>query len=183
MAFGQPFYNYGANSYNGQNNGYMAQQPQYDNFCGQQQNAPQNANNGVVQQQQSVVLPPKTNMSTVTSLMEAMSRMADPNTDIFYADQDNPYIYRISVDMQGRKTYKTFKLEDVTEQQVTPSGTTAQSQVDLSAYATKDDLKALKDEITSYAMTMFSKPAQTQPEKPKQQTEKPFKKENDGGNK
>ena len=53
MAFGQPFYNYGANSYNVQNNGYMAQQPQYGNFYAQPQNTPQNANNSVTQQYQA----------------------------------------------------------------------------------------------------------------------------------
>lgn len=47
MAFGQPFYAYGGNGYNTQNNGYVAPQPQYGNFYGQPQNAPQNTNNGV----------------------------------------------------------------------------------------------------------------------------------------
>lgn len=146
MAFGQPFYNYGANSYNVQNNGYMAQQPQYGNFYGQPQNAPQNANNGVAQQYQAqqqtpqiTQAPPRTNISPVASLVDAMSRLSEPNTDMYYADQDKPFIYQISIDMQGRKTYKTFKIEDVTEQVATQASQPT-ADIDLSGYAKKEDL-------------------------------------------
>lgn len=161
MAFGQPFYNYGSNPYGGQNNGYMAQQPQYGNFYGQQQNMPQNANNGVTQQfqgqaqQQVQQMPPRTNIAPVASLMDAMSRTSEPNTNIYYADQDQPFIYQISIDMQGRKTYKTFKIEDVTEQaqQSNESGT---PDIDLSGYAKKEDLQALKNEIMNMANTFVA---------------------------
>lgn len=165
MAFGQPFYNYGANPYNGQNNGYMMQQPQYGNFYGQQQNTPQNANNGVTQQfqqqqaqqqtPQMTQVPPRTNIAPVASLVDAMSRLSEPNTDMYYADQDKPFIYQISIDMQGRKTYKTFKIEDVTEQVATQASQPT-ADIDLSGYAKKEDLQALKNEIMSMASTFVT---------------------------
>lgn len=182
MAFGQPFYNYGANPYNGQNNGYMAQQqPQYGNFYGQPQNAQQNANNGVVQQfqqqqaPQTTQVPPRTNIAPVASLVDAMSRLSEPNTDMYYADQDKPFIYQISIDMQGRKTYKTFKIEDVTEQVATQASQTT-ADIDLSGYAKKEDLQALKNEIMSMASAFVTQqavqPTQT-PVRPKNTDNKP----------
>ena len=153
MAYGQPFYNYGSNPYGGQNNGFMAQQPQYGNFYGQPQNAPQNANNGVVQQfqqQQPTTMPPKTNIAPVTSLMDALNRTVEPNTNLYYADQDNPLIYLVSTDMQGRKTSRTFKIEDVTEQ-TTAQASQPTANIDLSDYVKKEDLQAFKDEIMKIA--------------------------------
>lgn len=160
MAYGQPFYNYGTNPYGGQNNGYAQPQPQYGNFYGQPQNAPQNANNGVTQQYQGqsqqqpsqvAQIPPRTNIAPVASLVDAMSRTSEPNTNMYYADQDQPFIYQISIDMQGRKTYKTFKIEDVTEQTTQHLGESIAPDIDLSGYAKKEDLKALEEKIVAYA--------------------------------
>lgn len=167
MAYGQPFYNYGATPYNAQNNGYMGQQPQYGNFYGQQQNVAQNANNGVTQQYQQQIqqqapqmtqvpqVPPRTNIAPVASLVDAMSRLSEPNTNMYYADQDKPFIYQISIDMQGRKTYKTFKIEDVTEQ-VSTQASHPTADVDLSGYAKKEDLEALKKEFMSMANALMT---------------------------
>lgn len=176
MAYGQPFYTYG-NAYSAQNNGYIAPQPQYGNLYGQPQQMPQGANNGVTgqyQTQQSQTLPPRTNKILVTSLTDAMSRTAEPNTEILYIDQDNPLLYQVSIDMQGRKTYRTFEIKDVTEQTQQASEKTAQN-IDLSAYATKDDLRALENKISNYADSLF-----TQSAKPKSQeraSEKTFNKQ------
>ena len=167
MAYGQPFYNYGSNPYGGQNNGFMAQQPQYGNFYGQAQNAPQNANNGIVQQyqqQQPTVMPPKTNMPLVTSLMDALNRTVEPNTNNYYADQDNPLIYLVSMDMQGRKTSRTFKVEDVTEQ-TAAQATQPTTDIDLSDYVKKADLQAFKDEIMGMASAFVAQQA-VQPAQP-----------------
>lgn len=170
MAFGQPFYNYGTNPYGGQNNGYAQPQPQYGNFYGQQQNMPQNANSSASEQfqmqqqrQQQVPqisqVPPRTNIAPVASLVDAMSRTSEPNTNMYYADQDQPFIYQISIDMQGRKTYKTFKIEDVTEQTSQQSKESVAPSVDLSDYAKKEDLQALKEEIIAYAKTLGAVPS------------------------
>lgn len=170
-AFGQPFYNYGSNPYGSQNNGYAQQQPQYGNFYGQPQNVPHNANNGVTQQyqqqvQQQAALPPKTNVPLATSLIDAMSRNAEFNTEIFYADQDNPFIYKIMIDGQGRKTHRVFKIEDVTEQTAQQSNGSATPDIDLSGYATKDDLQALKDEIMGMASAFVAQQAVSPTQQP-----------------
>lgn len=177
MAFGQPFYNYGANPYSGQNGGYMGQQPQYGNFYGQPQNAPQNPHNGVAQQyqqQQQNVMPPKTNMPLVTSLMDALNKTVEPNTTIYYADQDQPLIYLVSMDMQGRKTSRTFKVEDVTEQVATQSSQSP-ADIDLSGYAKIEDLQALKNEIMSMASAFVAQQSvqATQPSARAKNVDKP----------
>lgn len=177
MAFGQPFYNYGSNPYGGQNGGYAQQQPQYGNFYGQPQNVPHNANNGVTQQyqqQQPTVMPPKTNMPLVTSLMDALNRTVEPNTNTYYADQDQPLIYFVSMDMQGRKNSRTFKVEDVTEQTATQANQ-VKPDIDLSGYATKDDLQALKDEIMGMASAFVTQQAvpPTQPPAKTKSADKP----------
>lgn len=161
MANGQPFYNY-------MSGGYTPYQAPAYNMYANQQPIPQMAqmpqtptaqpvNNFQPQQQmqaQQPTIPTKTNVPLVTSLTEAMSRTTELNSDTFYADQDKPVIYRVSVDMQGRKTYKTFEIKDVTEQVVEQNAQTVMPEIDLSAYATKADLKAFKDEIMGYAMSL-----------------------------
>lgn len=158
MALGQPFYTYPNAGYN------PYQAPAYNGY---QQTMPYNAPNATVggfqaqgqantqPQAQQAVMPTKTNVPLVTSLTEAMSKTTELNSDTFYADQDNPFIYRVSVDMQGRKTYRTFELKDVTEQ-VVENGAQSTPNIDLSAYATKADLTALKDEIMGYASAYIS---------------------------
>lgn len=148
MAYGQPFYTYPTA-------GYTTPAPNY-NFYGAQPQAPSMAPNtpvngfqqqGQVNTQQATQIPTKTNVPLVTSLTEAMGRATELNSDTFYADQDKPFIYRVSVDMQGRKTYKTFEIKDVTEQVVEQSAPTNVE------FATKDDLKALREEILGYAQS------------------------------
>ena len=53
---------------------------------------------------------PKTNKIFVTSLQEAMSRPAEPNTEIIYLHQNEPFLFQITTDIQGIKTQKTFRL-------------------------------------------------------------------------
>lgn len=162
MTYGQPFYTY-------PNAGYtpMQQQP-YNMYQGQAQMPTMAQNqpiNGYQQQPQmptQQAVPPKTNVPFATSLMDAMSRTTDFNSDTFYADQDKPFIYRISIDMQGRKTYKTFEIKDVTEQVIEQGSQVVSPAINLSEevterlkdYATKDDLKAFRDEIMNYAISL-----------------------------
>lgn len=159
MPYGQPFYTYTGSGYT------PYQSPNYGAYAPQVPPVPQNQPLNGFQQQgqintqqqaQQAVLPTKTNVPLVTSLTEAMSRTTELNSDTFYADQDKPFIYRVSVDMQGRKTYRTFELTDVTEQNISQSAPTVAPDIDLSVYATKDDLRALRDEITNYAMAYLN---------------------------
>lgn len=158
MPYGQPFYNYAGNTYTpmqAPNYNMYAQQPQMPTMP---QNQPLNGFQGQqqMQQPQTAVIPPKTNVPLATSLIDAMSRNAEFNTDTFYADQDKPYIYRVSIDMQGRKTYRTFELKDVTEQVVEQGNQPIAQNLDLSDYATKEDLQKFRDEIMGYAMTYLN---------------------------
>lgn len=155
MPYGQPFYTYTGGAYTPyQTPTYGSYQPQ-PQMPSMAQNQPLNGYQaqGQANTQPQPSLPTKTNVPLVTSLTEAMSRTTELNSDTFYADQDKPVIYRVSVDMQGRKTYKTFEITDVTEQAVEQSVQTVAPNIDLSAYATKEDLKALENKITTFAQS------------------------------
>lgn len=166
MPYGQPFYTY--------TGGYTPYQaPAYGTYAPQVPSVPQNQPLNGFQAQgqantqpqaQQPVMPTKTNVPLVTSLTEAMSRTTELNSDTFYADQDNPFIYRVSVDVQGRKTYRTFELKDVTEQVIENGAHATTTNIDLSEYATKKDLKEFRDEIMGYAMSLgINAPVATQP--------------------
>lgn len=53
---------------------------------------------------------PKTNKIFVTSLEEALARPSEPNSEIIYLHQNEPLLFEIVTDMQGRKAVKTFRL-------------------------------------------------------------------------
>lgn len=156
MPYGQPFYTYPNGGYTPvQQQGYGMYQPQQQ-MPSTAQNQPYTAyqQQPQVNAQPQATMPPKTNVPFATNLMDAMSRSAEFNTETFYADQDKPFIYRVSIDMQGRKTYRTFELKDVTEQVVdNGSGTSAQN-IDLSDYATKRELQAFREELMNYAASL-----------------------------
>lgn len=53
---------------------------------------------------------PKTNKIFVTSLEEALARPSEPNSEVIYLHQNEPLLFEIVTDMQGRKAVKTFRL-------------------------------------------------------------------------
>lgn len=155
MPYGQPFYTY-------PNAGYTTPTPNY-NFYGTQaqmptmpQNQPLNGyqTQGQVNSQPQTVMPPKTNVQPVMGLQDAINRTVEPNTNTYYADQDNDIIYLVSMDMQGRKTTRTFEVKDITEQ-VAEQSKQPQEKIDLSSYVTKADLqaemKSFEEKIMGYA--------------------------------
>jgi hypothetical protein len=84
----------------------------YGNLGGYGYNQPYNAG---FQTPQTVVAPQpqlRTNKVFVTSLEDALSRNAEPNTIMVYRHQDEKFEYEIYTDMQGKKTYKTLALTD-----------------------------------------------------------------------
>lgn len=90
--------------------------------------------------------PPKTNKIFVTSLEEALSRFSEPNSEIIYLHQDQPLLFEIKTDAQGRKGYKTYQLADYAAPQA------QQPKQDLSAYVTREEFEAFKvkmEEITN----------------------------------
>jgi hypothetical protein len=71
----------------------------------------------IPQYQQPISQLPKTNKIFVTSLEEAISRPAEPNTEIVYLHQNEPLLFQIATDIQGKKSYKAFKLMPLEEVQ------------------------------------------------------------------
>ena len=62
------------------------------------------------QQAQAQSTQMRTNKIFVTSLDDALGRYADPNTIMVYYNQDEKYLYEITTDGYGKKTYKTLEL-------------------------------------------------------------------------
>lgn len=138
MAFGQPFYNYGANTYGSQNNGYMTQQqPQYGNFYGQQQNAPQNANSSVTQQYQTQQQPMQNipiqqaqqpqmpvfgnngiAMSYVNGIEGAKAHIMPPNSEMWLIDSEGGFMYHKSTDYVGKAIVRPYVINEVNEDYV-----------------------------------------------------------------
>lgn len=74
------------------------------------------------QQQQAMQqqMPLRTNKIFVTSIEEAMSKYADPNTEIVYYHQDKPMLIEVKTDIQGRKTCNVFDLSAHQEDKAIP---------------------------------------------------------------
>lgn len=160
MAYGQPFYNYAGNAYAPmQTSPYGMYQTQ-----SQMQTMGQNTQfngyqtQGQANTQQPVAMPPKSNVQPVMGLQDAINRTVEPNTNTYYADQDNDIIYLVSMDMQGRKIARTFSVKDITDE-VAEQSKQPQEKVDLSSYVTKSDLKdemkAFEDKFMNYAASFW----------------------------
>lgn len=54
----------------------------------------------------------KTNKVFVTSLDDALNRVSEPNSEMMYLHQDEPLLFEIKTDSQGRKTYKTYAISE-----------------------------------------------------------------------
>lgn len=142
MAYGQPFWNYGANNYGAYNGGYVAPQPQPNYLYNQQPNMTQNAQNqplsGYPQQQgqmtqQQQVQPTQPTMQTqqpmannapipqgfpirelrfVTS-EEAKAYIVMPNSNALLLDTVNGMAYLKTADYLGQSVTEYFKFNKV----------------------------------------------------------------------
>lgn len=142
MAFGQAFWNYGANNYGAYNGGYVAPQPQpnylYPNTPQMPQNGNQQPLNGYQQQQmqmaqQQQVQPIQSNMQTqqpmannapipqgfpirelrfVTS-EEAKAYIVMPNSNALLLDTVNGMAYLKTADYLGQSVTEYFKFNKV----------------------------------------------------------------------
>jgi hypothetical protein len=72
----------------------------------------------------------------VQSLQEALQKYAPPNSRGIYHSQDGEYEYEIIVDVNGIKTYNTYKLTLCTKEPVQET-------------ITREDLKSILDKIKS----------------------------------
>lgn len=97
------------------------------------------------QPQPSMVAPmPKTNKIFVTGLQDAINRPAEPNSVLIYIDQDNPLLYEITTDAQGRKSYQTLELRQ-------NNPITATKEENPTNYSTKDELAVLTAQMSAIA--------------------------------
>lgn len=78
----------------------------------------------------------------VTSIDDALSRYADPNSEMIYLNQDKPLLYEVKTDSQGRKMVNTYNITPSVEK--TGAGT---ANVDMSSYVTKTEFEALQGQI------------------------------------
>lgn len=88
----------------------------------------------------------KTNKIFVTSLEDALSRYAEPNSIMVYRHQDEKLEFEVITDAQGKKNYKTLVLGDYspTGAQNTPS----MNVVSVEEFeGVKSRLKAIEEEL------------------------------------
>lgn len=119
----------------------MPIQPQgQPNMQAQQQMAQQ----GVPQQQQPIQqnIPPKTNKVFVMNKEAAGNAMAEFHSDYVYFDQDEPLLYNVVTDMQGKKTITTYRIEpyEPVNEPTTPA-------IDTSMFVTQEQFKALQEQL------------------------------------
>ncbi len=84
-------------------------------------------------------MPPRTNKIFVTSLEDAMSKPAEPNTEIIYLHQTEPLLFQIYTDMQGKKSASVFTLAVAQEKGPEPNPVSRKE---------FDELKAKIEELT-----------------------------------
>lgn len=116
------------------NNGFMANSPY---------SAPQMAN---MQPQLSYE---NTNHIFVTSLEDALSRTAPPNSEIGYLHQDKPLFFNIKTDNLGKKTYTTFELREYSpEKEIKEEKQEIKEEpINLNNYVHIDKFNALSEEF------------------------------------
>lgn len=90
-------------------------------------------------------LPQNTNIIFVSGLDDAKSRWQAPNTEMFYADNDKPLLYKKKVNANGQFDIKVFEIK---EQQQTEE-TKQEKTMDLSGFVKTTDLDEIKGEIKS----------------------------------
>ena len=109
-----------------------------------QQPAQQMAHQSVSQQAQPIQqnIPPKTNKVFVMNKEAAGNAMAEFHSDYVYFDQDEPLLYNVVTDMQGKKTITTYRIEpyEPVNEPTTPA-------IDTSMFVTQEQFKALQDQL------------------------------------
>lgn len=112
----------------------------FGNYIPQMQTPMQYAQYQMLQNAQT--MPPRTNKIFVTSLDEAMSKPAEPNTEIIYLHQTEPLLFQIYTDMQGKKSASVFTLAVAQEKG---------QNSDMVSRKEFEELKAKIDELTKEA--------------------------------
>ena len=131
-----------------------------------QQPMQQMAQQNVQQQAQPVQsnIPPKTNKVFVMNKEAAGNAMAEFHSDYVYFDQDEPLLYNVVTDMQGKKTITTYKIEpyEAVNAPATP-------EIDTSMFVTQEQFNALQEQLD--ALKNASKKTETKATKTEAKSE------------
>lgn len=138
-------YPYGAqgyvNPYGAPNYGY---QPQYQPQAQMPVQSPQASPQQPAQPQMQV----QSNKIFVTSIEDAMTRMAMPNSEVVYLHQDKPLLFEIRTDAQGKKTPFVYDIVPHREEQPKE-----QPKVD---YVSREEFDGLYEQIKEIRGTIES---------------------------
>ena len=98
-------------------------------------------------QQQASFIP----LTFVNGIEGAKAYIVSPNSTIYLRDSDSDKIFIKSSDAQGRLMLRTYRLVEVNENEP------KQPAQDLSSFATKDDLKEIKERIDKIQIKLEEK--------------------------
>lgn len=117
-----------------------------------------NMNNYTQQSQQTQQNQPMTNIIYVSGISDVKSRWQLPNTEMFYADNYKPLLYKKQVYANGQFDIKTYDISEHSEDK----DTTTEDGVDLSGYAKASDLEKIKEDIRSINERLNAKKTEVQ---------------------
>lgn len=84
-----------------------------------------------------------TNIIFVSGIEDVKTRWQAPNTEMFYADNDKPLLYKKQVYANGQFDVKTFDINE----HMPDKDTKEISSIDLSCYAKISDIDAMREDI------------------------------------
>ena len=99
-----------------------------------------------------------TNIIYVSGISDEKSRWQLPNTEMFYADNYKPLLYKKQVYANGQFDIKTYDISEHSEDK----NTTTDDGVDLSGYAKARDLAKIKEDIRSINEKLNAKKTEVQ---------------------
>lgn len=123
--------------------GYPYQQPPVPNYFNTNYMPPQLNQMNQMQQTNNA----QTNVSWiyVNGIQGARDHIVQPGQTAWMMDNNDPMIHVKAVDSMGTATLKSFRLIEVDPQQAQQQPA---PQIDVSQFATKDEIKAVSDKLT-----------------------------------
>ncbi len=123
--------------------GYPYQQPPVPNYFNTNYMPPQLNQMNQMQQTNNA----QTNVSWiyVNGIQGARDHIVQPGQTAWMMDNNDPMIHVKAVDSMGTATLKSFRLIEIDPQQAQQQPA---PQIDVSQFATKDDIKAVSDKLT-----------------------------------
>ena len=123
--------------------GYPYQQPPVPNYFNTNYMPPQLNQMNQMQQTNNA----QTNVSWiyVNGIQGARDHIVQPGQTAWMMDNNDPMIHVKAVDSMGTATLKSFRLIEIDPQQTQQQSA---PQIDVSQFATKDEIKAVSDKLT-----------------------------------